>query len=77
MLGQGLTYGTNGALTGFTLGTGMAVSGGGNIGDALQIGGKSAFLGFGAGFGYGMYNGCNYALTNNLNPINGAKKLII
>lgn len=71
MLREGLTYGTNGALTGFMMGTGMAVAGGEDIGDALQIGGKSAFLGFGAGFGYGMYSGYKYAQANNLNPING------
>jgi RHS repeat-associated protein len=71
MLREGLTYGTNGALTGFTLGTGMALAGGEDLGDAFKIGGKSALLGFGSGLGYGMYSGYKYAQTNNLNPVNG------
>jgi hypothetical protein len=75
MLRDGLTYASNGALTGFTMGTGMGLASGKDFSESFELGGKSAALGFASGFGYGAYNGYQSARTSGLNPLTGRPEL--
>ena len=74
VINKGLTYGTTGAITGFTIGTGISLVSGENLGDALATGGKTAALGFGFGLACGAYKGFKDAKANNQNPWTGQFK---
>lgn len=70
-LKEGLIYGTNGAVTGFTTRTGLALPNGDNLGEALQTELKTGAWGCGMGFGGGAYTRYKQANQNNLNPWTG------
>ena len=65
-LRDALTYGTAGAATGFTLGTGSSLLGGESLEEALKAGGTGALMGFGAGAVTGVATGFKYARDNNV-----------
>ena len=66
VLRDALTYGTAGAATGFTLGTGSSLLGGESLEEALKAGGTGALMGFGAGAVTGVATGFKYARDNNV-----------
>ena len=66
VLRDALTYGTAGAATGFTLGTGSSLLGGESLEEALKAGGTGALMGFGAGTVAGVATGFKYARDNNV-----------